>query len=207
MPERSHTPMGHAHCTSGAPTCSEIPHSLAWSRKAHSIHDVPRGGTVRVLTNRDVKPSGRVLRLCPAFCLREARWWLQLEVRKTSNLHYTTALHTISPVFSNHTTISPVFSHHTTLHNSKHTKHTHATRVHDATLYSDDSAPSKQHRSKGFQTNGSPARTITVALDMSKAFDTINIHTLIRKLLQTKIPGTIIKLIANYIKGRKAYTT
>ena len=42
---------------------------------------------------------------------------------------------------------------------------------------------------------------------MSKAFDTINIHTLIRKLQQTNIPGTIIKLIANYIKGRKAYTT
>ena len=42
---------------------------------------------------------------------------------------------------------------------------------------------------------------------MSKAFDTINIHTLIRKLLQTNIPGTIIKFIANYIKGRKAYTT
>ena len=52
-----------------------------------------------------------------------------------------------------------------------------------------------------------PARTITVALDMSKAFDTINIHTLIRKLLQTNIPGTIIKFIANYIKGRKTYTT
>ena len=42
---------------------------------------------------------------------------------------------------------------------------------------------------------------------MSKAFDTINIHTLIRKLLQTNIPGTIIKCIANYIKGRKACTT
>ena len=97
--------MGHAHCTSGASTCSEIPHSLTWSRKAPSIHDMPRGGTVQVLTNRDVKPSGRVLRLCPAFCLREARWWLQLEVRKTSNLHYTTALHTISPVFSHHTTV------------------------------------------------------------------------------------------------------
>ena len=51
------------------------------------------------------------------------------------------------------------------------------------------------------------ARTITVALDVNKAFDTINIHTLIRKLLQTNIPGTIIKFIANYIKGRKAYTT
>ena len=42
---------------------------------------------------------------------------------------------------------------------------------------------------------------------MSKAFDTKNIHTLIRKLLQTNISGTIIKFIANYIKGRKAYTT
>ena len=42
---------------------------------------------------------------------------------------------------------------------------------------------------------------------MSKAFDTINIHILIRQLLQTNIPGTIIKLIANYIKGLKAYTT
>ena len=51
-----------------------------------------------------------------------------------------------------------------------------------------------------------PARTITVALDMSKSLDTINMHTLIRKLLQTNIPGTIIKLIANYIKRRKAYT-
>ena len=51
-----------------------------------------------------------------------------------------------------------------------------------------------------------PARTIIVALDMSKAFDTINIHKLIRKLLQTNIPCTIIKFIANYIKGRKAYT-
>ena len=50
-------------------------------------------------------------------------------------------------------------------------------------------------------------RTITVALDMSKVFNTINIHTLIRKLLQINIPGTIFKFIANYIKGHKAYTT
>ena len=60
---------------------------------------------------------------------------------------------------------------------------------------------------KGFNQMAPPARTITVALDMNKAFDTINIHTLIRKLLQTKIPGTIIKFIVNYIKGYKAYTT
>ena len=52
-----------------------------------------------------------------------------------------------------------------------------------------------------------PALTITEALDTSKAFDKINIHTQIRKLLQTNIPDTIIKFIANYTKGRKAYTT
>ena len=53
---------------------------------------------------------------------------------------------------------------------------------------------------KGFNQMAPPARTIIVALDMSKAFDTINIHTLIRKLLQTNIPGTIIQFITNYIK-------
>ena len=56
---------------------------------------------------------------------------------------------------------------------------------------------------KGFNQMAPPARTITVALDMSKAFDTINIHTLIKKLLQTNIPGTIIKFIANYIRDAK----
>ena len=60
---------------------------------------------------------------------------------------------------------------------------------------------------KWFNQMAPHARTITVALDMSKAFYTINIHTLIRKLLQTNIPGTIIKFIANYFKGREAYTT
>ena len=61
--------------------------------------------------------------------------------------------------------------------------------------------------SKGFHQMALPARTITVTLNISKDFDTINIHTLIIKLLQTKVPGTIIKFMANYIKGRKAYTT
>ena len=52
----------------------------------------------------------------------------------------------------------------------------------------------------GFNQMSPPARTITIALDMSKTFDTINIHTLIRKLLQTNMPGIIIKFIANFIK-------
>ena len=45
---------------------------------------------------------------------------------------------------------------------------------------------------KGFDQMVPPARTITLALDMSKSFDTININTVIRKLLHTKIPGTQI---------------
>ena len=45
-----------------------------------------------------------------------------------------------------------------------------------------------------------PARAITVTLDINKAFDTINIHTLIRKRLLANILGTFIIFIANYIK-------
>ena len=37
-----------------------------------------------------------------------------------------------------------------------------------------------------------------LALDMSKSFDTVNIHILTHKLHQTNIPHTIIKYIANY---------
>ena len=52
-----------------------------------------------------------------------------------------------------------------------------------------------------------PRRTLITAPDMSiVVFDTINIHTLIKKRLHPKIPCTTIKLFANYIKGRKAYT-
>ena len=54
---------------------------------------------------------------------------------------------------------------------------------------------------KGFNQMAHPARIITEVLDISKAFDTINIHTLIRKLLHTKIPGTFIKFIAKLQQG------
>ena len=60
---------------------------------------------------------------------------------------------------------------------------------------------------KGFNQIAPHARTITVALIRSTAFDTINIHTLIRRLLPTSSPDTIMNFIGNYIKGRIAYTT
>ena len=50
-----------------------------------------------------------------------------------------------------------------------------------------------------------PARTITVSLDMSCRH---NKHTHTNQKASTdKLPGTIIKFIAYYIMGRKAYTT
>ena len=70
------------------------------------------------------------------------------------------------------------------------------TRVQNTTLYSDGTTHTLNTTvAKGFNQMAPPARTITLAHDMSKAFDTMN------------IPGTVIKFIANYIKGRKAYTT
>ena len=44
------------------------------------------------------------------------------------------------------------------LHNSKHTKHTHATRVRNTTLYSVGTTHTKQHRSKRVQPNAPPLR-------------------------------------------------
>ena len=61
--------------------------------------------------------------------------------------------------------------------------------------------------SQGFNQPRPPMRTVLVSLDMSKAFDTVNHHKLLNKLLQTTTAPIIIKFISNYIKGRKAYTT
>ena len=62
-----------------------------------------------------------------------------------------------------------------------------------------------EHITKGFNDKRPPLRTVTIALDMSKAFDTVNLHTLTDKLLRTDTPTTMTKYIANYIKGRKGY--
>jgi retron-type reverse transcriptase len=59
---------------------------------------------------------------------------------------------------------------------------------------------------QGFNQKPPPLRTIVVSLDLSKAFDTVNIHSLINKLHHTAVPTTIIKFIASYIKGRKGFT-
>ena len=83
--------------------------------------------------------------------------------------------------------ISVIFHHHGLKH--KHSTHTALHNVcHQIT--------------KGFNSPRLPQCTVAVALDMSKAFDTVNIN----KLTLTNIPNIIIKFIANYIKGRQACT-
>ena len=52
------------------------------------------------------------------------------------------------------------------LHNSKHTKHIHTTRVQNTTLYSDGTTHHKQHRSKGVLPSGSLCAN-NVGLDMT----------------------------------------
>ena len=58
----------------------------------------------------------------------------------------------------------------------------------------------------GFNHKNTPQRTTVIALDMSKIFDTVNHHTLIHKLQHTNTSPTIIKYIANCMKGRKQFT-
>ena len=62
------------------------------------------------------------------------------------------------------------------------------------------------HITTGFNQKKPPHRTITIALDMSQAFDTVNHYTLIEKLINTNTPNLITRFIANYIRGRKAFT-
>ena len=51
-----------------------------------------------------------------------------------------------------------------------------------------------------------PLRTITVALDMSKAFVTVNLRTLKHSSAALQYQNAIIEYTFNYIEGRKVFT-
>ena len=96
------------------------------------------------------------------------------------------------------------------LHNSKQPKLPHAIRVQNTTLHSDGTIHIKQYRSKGVQAIGSPCATNHCSTRYEQSFRR-NKHTHPNQKavtdIQTKIPDTIIKFMANYIKRRKSYTT
>ena len=55
-------------------------------------------------------------------------------------------------------------------------------------------------------TNNFP-RTRTIAAALDKKNENVNTHKRINKLIYTNITKTTTMFIANYIKGRKTYTT
>ena len=60
----------------------------------------------------------------------------------------------------------------------------------------------------GFNQKRPPHRTALIAIDFSQAFDTINIYTLINKIIDnTTIPNILKKFIGNYVHGRQGFTT
>lgn len=48
-------------------------------------------------------------------------------------------------------------------------------------------------------------RTVLVALDLSRAFDTVSHGVLLKDLLNTTVPPTIKRWIANYVRGRQTF--
>ena len=52
----------------------------------------------------------------------------------------------------------------------------------------------------------SPSRTLVVALDLTKAFDSLDHATLIQKLAVSSLPNAIVRWLASYLHGRQIRT-
>lgn len=63
----------------------------------------------------------------------------------------------------------------------------------------------QHHIQDGFNVKRPHARTVLVALDMSRAFDTVNLGILLDKLLQSSLPDHIKRWLSNYLNGRQTY--
>ena len=73
------------------------------------------------------------------------------------------------------------------IHNTKHTKHHHNTTWVQTKHFTNTALHNINNTvATGFNQPIPPTRTIAVALDMSKEFDTVNIHTLTDKLSHTR---------------------
>ncbi len=56
----------------------------------------------------------------------------------------------------------------------------------------------------GFNRKNPPDRTIVVALDLTKAFDSIPHTKLIDKVSNTSLPSSVTRWLSNYVRGRKS---
>ena len=60
--------------------------------------------------------------------------------------------------------------------------------------------------STGFNQKKPPLRTLLVAIDLTKAFDTVCHIQLLTRLNQSSLPGSIVRWLAAYLHGRKVTT-
>ena len=63
------------------------------------------------------------------------------------------------------------------------------------------------HITSGFNQKRPPHRTVMVAIDLTKAFDSVDHLSMIDILLRSSLPPAITKWLASYLRGRKAFTT
>ena len=64
-----------------------------------------------------------------------------------------------------------------------------------------------QNIANGFNEKQPPSRTVMVAIDINKAFDTTPRHILMQKILRTELPTNYKKWLINFISGRQAHVT
>ena len=74
------------------------------------------------------------------------------------------------------------------------------------TLHYNSLANNKYNNHDRFEQEKTPERTIEIALDMSKASDTVHLQKLLQKITQTNMPNTVIRFLPNYILNRKRFT-
>lgn len=59
----------------------------------------------------------------------------------------------------------------------------------------------------GFNHKAPPLRTIMVCIDLAKAFDSVSIDLLIRKINNSDLQPELVKWISNYLRGRQSRTS
>ena len=60
---------------------------------------------------------------------------------------------------------------------------------------------------RGFNEKSPPSRTVAMALDFSKAFDTVNHIFLLKQILNTTLDNNSIRWLSTYLRGRTAAVT
>ena len=71
------------------------------------------------------------------------------------------------------------------IHHKQYPTYLHTTLLQKQPLYKHSTTQHEQHHRNRLQPKQTPERTITVALDMNKAFNTVNIHSRINYTKQT----------------------